>query len=107
MSINLNSVTVSGNVSLGRTPGPYAGQVTSPAAQNVTGTPSSVSFFFRSDLSGTPNLSNVEPGWYVTGHPDWIVTNVENDGQLPQLSWFITITGGQFASGDLYTFTGV
>ena len=74
---------------------------TTQAAQNVSGTSSPTGFFFYG-WQGSPSFSLIQPGWTVVGQPTWVVTTV-GDGVT---NYDITITGGSFASGGTYSFTG-
>ena len=73
--------------------------ITTTAYQNNgTGHGTDSTGFFYQAFSGG-DLGQVQPGWYVTGHPDWIVNAVNSGAET------ITITGGMFVDGDTYSFT--
>ena len=74
---------------------------TTQVAQNVSGTSSPTGFFFYG-WQGSPSFSLIQPGWTVVGQPTWVVTTV-GDGVT---NYDVTITGGSFASGQSYAFTG-
>ncbi|CAB4153605.1 hypothetical protein UFOVP641_11 [uncultured Caudovirales phage] len=71
-------------------------------SQNVSGTDEIYGFFFRPDMD---SYRQIQPGWYVDGHVDWIVTAVDHTVDSGQSS-LITITGGVFGSGVTYRFVG-
>ena len=96
-------IDIGGGIGIGQF-GAFYNRATTPAIQNVAGTDGVIGFFFTgswSALTGVPNLNDVQPGWYVTGHPTWEVVSTDAGNQT------ITITGGTFTSGDFYTFTGI
>ena len=81
--------------------------LTTQVNQNLSGTSSPTGFFFYgwqilNPGQTVPTFSVIQPGWTVVGHPDWVVT-VVGDGVT---NYDITITGGSFASGGTYSFTG-
>ena len=83
------------------TPGTYSGQSTTPGVQNVAGSDGDVGFFFTgtwANLTGTPNLNDVYPGWTVDQIPGAMVVATNPSAQT------ITIVGGVFVSGAFYTF---
>ena len=70
----------------------------------------SSSYFFRvyGPLHNNPsnvNFDQIQLGWYVVGHPDWIVTSVVPDADDNNESCTITITGGSFIDVSFYGFT--
>jgi hypothetical protein len=71
-------------------------QITTTGHQNVSGTSDSIGFF----PYAWPEYSQIQPGWRVVGHPDWIVTNVNGTYHT------IEISGGTFVSGSFYSFVG-
>ena len=96
-------IDIGGGIGIGQF-GAFYNRATTPSVQNVAGTDGVTGFFFTgswSSLTGVPNLNDVQPGWYVTGHPTWEVVSTDPGTQT------ITITGGTFTSGDFYTFTGI
>lgn len=96
-------ITVEGAVKIGNH-NIYQGMSTNPGVQNVAGTNDATGFFFVGNwnqLTGVPNLNNVEPGWLVDQIPGATVVSTNPGSQT------ITITGGTFTSGLFYTFTGV
>lgn len=84
-------------------PGNFAGQTTQ-VIQNVAGSNDATGFFFQGGswaTTPTPSYYDIQPGWYVTGQPTWIVVSTDAPNQT------VTITGGTFISGTSYSFTGV
>ena len=71
-------------------------QITTSVNQNVSGTSDSIGFF----PYAWPEYSQIQPGWRVVGHPDWVVTTVNGNEHV------IEISGGTFISGDSYSFIG-
>ena len=69
-------------------------QITTTGHQNVSGTNDSIGFF----PYAWPEYSQIQPGWRVVGHTDWIVTNVNGNEHV------IEISGGTFVSGSFYSF---
>jgi hypothetical protein len=70
----------------------------------------SSSYFFRvyGPLHNNPpnaNFDQIQLGWYVVGHPTWIVTSVVPDADDNNESCTITITGGSFIDVSFYGFT--
>ena len=83
------------------------GTAITQVSQNVSGTSSPTGFFFYGWQILTPGqtvstFSAIQPGWTVVGQPTWVVS-VVGDGIS---NYDITITGGVFASGGTYSFTG-
>jgi hypothetical protein len=76
-------------------------------SQNVSGTNSNTGFFFYGwgDEPSSDDLtfSSIQVGWTVVGQPTWVVTAV-GDGST---NYNVTISGGEFASGGTYRFTGM
>jgi hypothetical protein len=80
---------------------------TTQVSQNLSGTSSPTGFFFYgwqvlNPGQTEPTFSVIQPGWTVVGQPTWVVSTV-GDGVT---NYDITITGGSFASGGTYSFTG-
>ena len=76
-------------------------------SQNLSGTTDPTGFFFYGwqilhPGQTEPTFSVIQPGWTVVGQPTWVVT-VVGDGIT---NYGITITGGSFATGGTYSFTG-
>jgi hypothetical protein len=69
-------------------------QITTGVQQNVYGTSDNIGFF----PYAWPEYSQIQPGWKVDGHPDWIVTSINGNDHL------IEISGGTFVSGSFYAF---
>ena len=83
------------------------GTAITQVSQNLSGTSSPTGFFFYgwqilNPGQTVPTFSVIQPGWTVVGQPTWIVS-VVGDGVT---NYDITITGGVFASGGTYSFTG-
>jgi hypothetical protein len=81
--------------------------LTTQVNQNLSGTSSPTGFFYYgwqilNPGQTVPTFSVIQPGWTVVGQPTWVVT-VVGDGVT---NYDITITGGSFASGGTYSFTG-
>ena len=96
-------IDIVGGIGIGQF-GAFYNRATTPSIQNVSGADGVTGFFFTgswSALTGVPNLNDVQPGWYVTGHPSWEVVSTDPVTQT------ITINGGAFLSGEFYTFTGI
>jgi hypothetical protein len=76
-------------------------------SQNLSGTNSNTGFFFYGwgDEPSSDDLtfSSIQVGWTVVGQPTWVVTAV-GDGST---NYNVTISGGEFASGGTYRFTGM
>ena len=80
---------------------------TTQVNQNLSGTSGPTGFFFYgwqilNPGQTVPTFSVIQPGWTVVGQPTWVVSTV-GDGVT---NYDITITGGSFASGGTYSFTG-
>jgi hypothetical protein len=71
-------------------------QITTSGNQNVSGTSDSIGFF----PYAWPEYSQIQPGWRVVDHPDWVVTTVNGNDHV------IEISGGTFQSGNSYAFVG-
>jgi|LauGreDrversion4_1035100.scaffolds.fasta_scaffold00496_5 hypothetical protein len=83
------------------------GTAITQVSQNLSGTSSPTGFFFYgwqilNPGQTVPTFSVIQPGWTVVGQPTWVVS-VVGDGVS---NYDITITGGVFASGGTYSFTG-
>jgi hypothetical protein len=101
-----NNLTVNGTTNLKNTV-IGTGTAITQVSQNVSGTSSPTGFFFYGWQILTPGqtvstFSAIQPGWTVVGQPTWVVS-VVGDGVT---NYDITITGGVFASGGTYSFTG-
>jgi hypothetical protein len=83
------------------------GTAITQVSQNLSGTSTPTGFFFYgwqilNPGQTVPTFSVIQPGWTVVGQPTWVVS-VVGDGVS---NYDITITGGSFASGGTYSFTG-
>ena len=100
-----NDLQVEGTSTLGNT---VVGKtLTTQVNQNLSGTSDPTGFFYYgwqilNPGQTVPTFSVIQPGWTVVGQPTWVVTTV-GDGVT---NYDITITGGSFASGGTYSFTG-
>ena len=100
--------TVNGNTSLKDTVirTEISTPTTTQTAQNVSGTSTPTGFFFYgwADDPGqiNPQFGVIQVGWSCVEIPGSVVT-VVGDGVT---NYDITITGGSFASGGFYSFTG-
>lgn len=86
---------------------PYVSVLTTQVNQNLSGTSSPTGFFFYGwqplhPGQSEPTFNVIQVGWTVVGHPTWIVTAVGNG----VTNYDVTISGGEFASGGTYSFTG-
>ena len=100
-----NDLTVDGTTSLKNTVIGIAA-LTTQVNQNVSGTSTPTGFFFYgwADDPGqtNPPFGVIQVGWSCVQIPGSVVT-VVGDGVT---NYDITITGGSFASGGFYSFTG-
>ena len=101
-----NNLTVNGTTNLKNTVIGTGTDITQ-VSQNLSGTSSPTGFFFYgwqilTPGQTVPTFSVIQPGWTVVGQPTWVVS-VVGDGVS---NYDITITGGVFASGGTYSFTG-
>jgi hypothetical protein len=103
-----DNVTVNGNTSLKNTiiRSETLTPTTTQVSQNVSGTSTPTGFFFYG-WADDPGQSNppfgvIQIGWTCVQIPGSVVT-VVGDGIT---NYDITITGGSFASGGFYSFTG-
>ena len=100
-----NNLQVEGTSTLGNT---VVGKtLTTQVNQNLSGTSGPTGFFYYgwqilNPGQTVPTFSVIQPGWTVVGQPTWVVS-VVGDGIS---NYDITITGGSFASGGTYSFTG-
>jgi len=101
LNLTVNGTTNLKNTVIG------TGTALTQVSQNLSGTSSPTGFFFYGWQILTPGqtvstFSVIQPGWTVVGQPTWVVS-VVGDGVT---NYDITITGGVFASGGTYSFTG-
>ena len=99
-NLQVDGLSTIGNAVIGKT-------LTTQVNQNLSGTSSPTGFFYYgwqilNPGQTVPTFSVIQPGWTVVGQPTWVVT-VVGDGVT---NYDITITGGSFASGGTYSFTG-
>ena len=84
--------------------GLVAGAVTAVTGiqQNVLGVPTIQGYFYKPNNAAV-HFDLVTLGMVVVGHPDWVVSEIDNtvDGGT---SYKITITGGHFQPGISYAF---
>ena len=99
-----NNLQVDGTATLGNTV--VGNTLITQTAQNVSGTSTPTGFFFYgwADDPGqtNPPFDLIQIGWSCVQIPGSVVT-VVGDGVT---NYDITITGGSFASGGFYSFTG-